>query len=278
MDVLSILLLGVAGIFGGILAGLIGIGGGIIYIFLLEIFIKQYNIPADLYSAFIVANSIVGVFFATLSSSLSLIRYKQFYSRLVLLVSLGSIPTALLILYFFVNTSSFSPTLFNTLLMVVLFFMIYKTAEKLLKDRKAAKDQVPAKNKANESVPWLMSGGAAGGGIAALTGLGGGVVMVPILHSILNMDMKKARSVSLGVIVLTSLIMSILNATKKVQLEVHHIGLIIPAVTLPIVIGVTIGGPIGIRISQNMPSRTVSIIYIIFLGLFTIKKGIEWLN
>ena len=70
--VLEIAILVVCGLIGGIQAGLLGVGGGLIYILILEIFLDQLGIPTTEIHQFVIANSILAVFFGTLSSSIKL--------------------------------------------------------------------------------------------------------------------------------------------------------------------------------------------------------------
>src|SRR5436190_15819848 len=53
--------------------------------------------------------------------------------------------------------------------------------------------------------------GMAGGSISALSGLGGGIVIIPILNSFMKIDIRKASSISSGVIMGTALMMTIYN-------------------------------------------------------------------
>ncbi len=59
------LLLG--GLIGGFSAGLIGIGGGTIYIFIIPLALDAINFPPDLIAPFTIANSFFAMFFASLS-------------------------------------------------------------------------------------------------------------------------------------------------------------------------------------------------------------------
>ena len=60
----------VGGFVGGILAGLFGIGGGVVYTFILPVFLKIVYPEIAITSELIIANSLVGVLFASLGLSL----------------------------------------------------------------------------------------------------------------------------------------------------------------------------------------------------------------
>jgi uncharacterized membrane protein YfcA len=63
-------------------------------------------------------------------------------------------------------------------------------------------------------IPALLIG-ALGGVIAALCGVGGGVVMVPLFVSFLGMDQKQAVGTSLAAIVFTALLASLKNSSNN---------------------------------------------------------------
>ena len=268
---MEIAILVVCGLIGGVQAGLLGVGGGLIYILILEIFLEQLGIPAAEIHQFVIANSILAVFFGTLSSSIKLYRNGEFYIRKVILVSLGSITASLLVLHFFVNTSVYNKLYFDYLILILLGYMLFRVFKKVMAVTKSISLEDASKNK-------LLLGGVAGGAIASLSGLGGGVIMVPIFNTMIGVDMKTARSVSLGVITITAFFMSINNVFEAEQYQVMAItqwGYILPTITLPMVGGVLVGGPLGVGLAKKMSDKTVSIIYAVFLLLFIIKKSLD---
>ncbi len=63
-------------------------------------------------------------------------------------------------------------------------------------------------------IPALLIG-ALSGVIAALCGVGGGIVMVPLFVSFLGLDQKHAVATSLAAIVLTALLASFKNSSNQ---------------------------------------------------------------
>lgn len=261
----------VCGLIGGVQAGLLGVGGGLIYILILEIFLDQLGIPSAEIHQFVIANSILAIFFGTLSSSIKLYRIKEFYIQHVVLASLGSIIVSLLLLHFFVNTSAYNKLHFDYLVLVLLIYMLFRVFKKAMSIAKSISLEHAPRNK-------FLFGGVAGGVIASLSGLGGGVIMVPVFNTMVGVDMKTARSISLGVITITAFFMSLNNLFESTQYQltgVSQFGYILPSVTLPIVAGVLVGGPMGVSLAKKMSDKTVSIIYAVFLLFFIIKKTVD---
>lgn len=256
-----------AGLLGGFLAGLIGIGGGVIYIFVLEIIFIELGILPQEIPQFTIANSIFAVFFASLSANISLIRLKQFYWKTILLVGVGSIITSLFLLAFVVNTSWFSKDKFNWIVILILLYMLLKL---LFQQRK---ETIEKELKEVKPSSFILSG-IAGGMISSISGLGGGVVMMPIFTSFLKLNIKKAKAISLGVICLTAFMMTLFNFTQIPisKIPVFSKGIIIFPISLLLALGVIISAPLGVKFAQKWSSKRISIIYIIFLSLFLLKK------
>ena len=87
-----------------------------------------------------------------------------------------------------------------------------KVEEILEQERKLERDK---KELEEIKKPFFLLAGVGGGMIASLSGLGGGVLMMPIFTSFLKIDIKKAKAVSLGVITLTALIVTIFNLFEQ---------------------------------------------------------------
>lgn len=256
-----------AGLLGGFLAGLIGIGGGVIYIFVLEIIFMEMGILPQEIPQFTISNSIFAVFFASFSANISLIRLKQFYWKTILLVGIGSITISLFMLAFIVNTSWFSKDKFNWIVILILLYMLLKL---LFQQRK----ETIEKELEEVKTRFFIMSGIAGGVISSISGLGGGVVMMPIFTSFLKLNIKKAKAISLGVICLTAFMMTLFNLFEQPisQVSVLSKGLIIFPVSLLLALGVIISAPFGVKFAQKWSSKRISIIYIIFLSLFLLKK------
>lgn len=272
VDSLILLLVGIA---GGTLAGILGIGGGIIYILALEAYLPQLGIPLQELHQFVIANSLLAVFFASFSSCIELIRQHSFHYSTVITVALGATVASLFSTHFFVNTVLYSKTHFNYIVLCILGYMLFRVIRKIT----THETDIPLYQ---VSKPWLMAAGIAGGVTAALSGLGGGVVMMPIFNTFLKINIKTCRSISLGVIMLTAGFTSILNLTTPpptLLQHVYQVGYIFPFVILPIIAGVLIGGRLGVIVSKNLSSTTISIIYGIFLFayiLFKVTELVQW--
>jgi uncharacterized membrane protein YfcA len=259
----------IAGILGGFIAGLVGIGGGVVYIFIIPIALKYLNVPEREIAQYTIANSIFAILFASASANYILIRLKVFYKKEVIIISLLSILSSLLALKFIVNTSWYSIKAFNIIIVMLLLYMLYTT---LWSANKVSIFPVASLKR------WKLSLlGVASGIIAALSGLGGGIVIIPVLNSFMRIDMRKASSISSGVIMLTAFTMTLFNLFEKPvhDFNAYSFGYIVFPISLTISLGVVLASPFGVKISRNLSSRTISYIYAAFLIIVILKKIIE---
>ncbi|MTI31326.1 sulfite exporter TauE/SafE family protein [Xanthovirga aplysinae] len=268
----DILLLFLTGIFGGFLSGLLGIGGGIIYILVLPIVLEDMGVPRDHLVQFTVANSVFGTLMASISGNLTQIIHKNFFLKDVLLVGSAATIISLCTLNFIVYSSWYSMDVFNVTVILILIYMLVS----VVKNSKRFKGAVPEER----DVVKMGIAGASGGLIAALSGLGGGLVVIPLLNIFLKMDIKKAKSISLGVILISALFMTVSNllAEGAASFSFFHIGYIAPSIVLPLGVGVMLAAPYGVLLSKKMTSYTISLLFSVFVILVVFKKLYELFN
>ncbi len=255
-----------AGIGGGILAGLLGVGGGIIYVLVLPYALIKAGVSNELLVQFTIANSIFGVLFASLASNILNIRNHDFYPRESLWVGLPGAFFSILVLATIVSSSWYSITFFYVLLILFLLFMLislyFQKSENQRKDL--------SKNKEAR----LGFAGIVGGSLASLTGLGGGAAVVPILTTQLHLDIKMARSISLAMIFITSLALTAFNLfTYPGEPPLpYQSGYIYFPVVIPLTMGVLIGSLIGNGLGRFFSSATIKILFSILIIVVIIEK------
>jgi uncharacterized membrane protein YfcA len=262
----------IAGLLGGFIAGLIGIGGGVVYIFIIPIALRYMGVKEGEVAQFTIANSIFAILFASGSANYVLIKLKVFYKKEVLIISFLGIISSILTLYFVVNSSWYSVKAFNITIVILLLYMLYTT---LWTANKVVVFPISAIKR------WKLSLlGMTSGIIAAISGLGGGIIIIPVLNSFMKIDMRKASSISSGVIMLTALTMTIFNLLQNPVHQVSHyqLGYIVFPIAFTLSLGVVLASPFGVKISRKLSSNTISYIYASFLIIVILKKIIELIN
>lgn len=249
-----------AGLTGGFAAGLLGIGGGLIYILILPNALRAVGVPEAELVQYVIANSLFGTLSASLAGVITLWRRDEVYLRDTVIVGLAAIVVSLLSLELLVNTSFYSQQVFNITIVLALLFVLYRTF-------KAAHHEPAYNENGKNRLPLLTTSGMAGGLLASLSGLGGGVVIMPLLNSGLRMDIRRAKSISLGVIVMSALCMTLFNSFEEPQyrFSYYNTGYLVWPIAACLSLGVVIGAPLGVRVGGRIPSYTISYIFSFFL-------------
>lgn len=254
------LLLFIMGLAGGFLAGLIGIGGGVMYILVLPYLLLNMGFPQEEIVQYTIANSLFGTTFAALSGNLALLKKGEFFWKEVMVIGVFGTVCSLATLFLLVNTASYQRDQFNLIVIIIMLFIAIRT---LVQSRQPVNKLVEKRS----SMLGLGSVGAAAGSVSALSGLGGGTVIIPILNSGFKMPMYKAKSISLGVIFITSLSLTIFNlfATPMTDYSNQNTGYIVWPLALVISLGVVLGSPFGVIVSRKLSNRLISYIFVLFV-------------
>ena len=243
---------------------------GIIFLVILPFALLDLGVAeADLVQ-YIVANSLFGVFFASLTGNIAHITFRSFHLKESSLVGIAGSIAAMLVLSYIVVQPWYSRGIFNV---VIILFLLYVLIAQLLYPSTARKKKKISRNKSFQ----LAVAGVAGGALSAASGTGGGAVTVPLLNHWLGINIKMAKSISLGMILLSSMIMTIANllACGTVKYSVWQQGLVLFPIVLPLTIGVLIGAPMGVKVSHIVSSNRLSSIFAILLIVVIIEKLVE---
>ena len=113
--------------------------------------------------------------------------------------------------------------------------------------------------------------------MVALSGLGGGVIMVPLFRMVLKMPMKDSTALSLSIIPLLSLppLINYLLSNAPAKMEVLHTGYLVWPIALPIAVGVAIFAGIGLKFSKRISVLSLRIIFALLSTVILIKTLID---
>lgn len=264
MTVSELLILGAAGLFAGILAGFLGIGGGTVLVPLL-VALKYAPVQA-------VATSGLSIVITALSGSIQ--NWRMGYLSLSKVAGIGfpAVITAQIGAYL---AGIFPPYLLLVSFGLLLWLNIYLlevrkhlTAKKV-EETQGENAQSPITNHQlpnNSNILFnptfaKIATGSAAGLLAGLFGVGGGVIMVPLQILLLGETIKTAIQTSLGVIVITAISATAGHAARGNVLWV--VGLILGG-------GGLLGAQISTRFLPRLPDRTISLAFRSLLAILSI--------
>lgn len=265
MTISELLILAAAGLFAGILAGFLGIGGGTVLVPLL-VALKYAPVEA-------VATSSLSIVITAISGSIQ--NWRMGYLSLSQVAGIGfpAVITAQIGVYL---AGIFPPYLLLVIFGLLLWLNIYLvelrkrlTANNLVEEGleknselPITNDQLPNNSNILFNPTWArIATGSAAGLLAGLFGVGGGVIMVPLQILLLGESIKKAIQTSLGVIVITAISATAGHAARGNVLWV--VGLILGG-------GGLLGAQISTRFLPRLPDRTVSLAFRSLLAILSI--------
>ena len=245
MSTTDIVILAMGGLVSGVMAGLLGIGGGVI---LVPLLVSLGNEPIKA-----TATSSLAIVITSVSGSVQNWRMGYFDLQRVLYLGIPALITAQLGVFLAIKIP---PYLLLTLFGVLLLTNIYlvQLRKRLLTEGNTEK------NAFNPTIARIATGGA-GGLLAGLFGVGGGVIMVPLQMLLLKEPIKIAIQTSLGVIISTAVSASVTQAYAGNILFIQ--GTILGC-------GGLLGAQLSTRVLPKLPENVVSIVFRSFLGLLSI--------
>ena len=260
-DFIILFLLGSVGAF---LSGFLGVGGGIVYIPILDYFLSKLGFSDDNLVKAILANSLFTIIFSGSVSSYKQYRLGNFYPREIFYTAITGVLAAVLMTLLIKSGTWYSKSVFNyvfaSMLLVIALRMFFK------------KVQVANTNNIIKPLGYYITGFIAGI-VTAMSGLGGGVVMTPAFTDVLKMDIKKASAISNGVIPVFALAVGILNlSTSSIQkLSEWQVGYIVFPIVIPMILSTFLLAPLGVIASQKANQQTIRMVFASFISIVFIK-------
>lgn len=246
MDFLELALLGVIGVVGGILSGLVGVGGGIVFVPGL-VYAGGWQIQEA------VAASLVIIVFSALSGTIRNARSEDPVDwRTAGILSLTVAPSSLI----GVAISRVSPeTVVEVAFATLLIALAYPTA----------KGRGNLEGGRRVALPLVFLAGIFIGALSGLVGVGGGVMMVPLMVLGMGLGTKQAVSTSLAVVMFTGIIGSAGYIATGFRDPEQLLGL------PPLIVGSMIGAPLGVRLRDWVPEAKLRAGFGIFMVVVALR-------
>ncbi len=208
MDPSSLLILVGAGFAAGFIAGLVGVGGGVIFAPVLFFYYQGVGIDDSVIAPLTIGTSLLCTLIAALVSARAQYRRGAVSSTIALQVGLYSALAIFLMTRFVTTQSWYDGTafqiVFSGVLLIVVVRMLFRSEDASPGDSNAKPASEPG-SRARGRLS-LAAMGTAAGSVASAAGVGGGIVLVPAYHHILGMRMISSTATSSATIVIISLV------------------------------------------------------------------------
>jgi uncharacterized membrane protein YfcA len=257
MTITLFLILLLIGAIVGYYSGLIGTGGNIILIPVFDILFHYLKIPETEVVKFIIAHSFFITAFTGLSVSYKQFKAKNLHVKEVLFISIAGMITAFFMSEFIINGNWYHKSdfdlVFFTLLLILAIRMLF------------FKQPPPPINENHLNKPYFPIIGIVAGLISSLSGLGGGIIVIPILTDILKTPLKKASSISIGVVAMLALPISASYLSIDARSAMQHVlpaqvGYISMFIAAPVLMGVFSTTGWGVRTAQKTDANKLRLI------------------
>ncbi|KUP91996.1 sulfite exporter TauE/SafE family protein [Tritonibacter horizontis] len=257
-------LLGVAaaaGVLGGILAGLLGVGGGIVIVPALYFALSLTGMDPALTMQVAVGTSLATIVFTSLSSgyghykkgAIDAALLKLWAPSILIGVVIGGILGGLV-------SGNVLLVVFATVAMAVALDMILRKPKDMPEPKSFSK-------------PVWAGLGTFAGAVSAMMGIGGGTVCVPVL-SFLGYDIRKAVGTSAAIGFIIGLPGALIymatgfGAEGLPPLSLGYVNLLLAAVIIPLS---TTFARVGVKLAHAIPRRALKLCFGVFLMITSLR-------
>ncbi|HHM23558.1 MAG TPA: sulfite exporter TauE/SafE family protein [Bacteroidetes bacterium] len=257
------------GLVVGVAAGFFGIGGGVIAIPVLMWIFASRGIGGDFYVHLAFGTNLFVIIVTASMASYRHTRFGNVFWKAVPYLAAFSILGAFL--------SSFVARLIPGDVLRILFamLMVY-SGVRLLMPRKGSAAEDPSETQFCDDPPKGLCAvtGLLAGIVAGLTGLGGGIVAIPLMITLLRFPVRVVAGTSSSIMIFTAIagtVGYIINGWGNPQLPHGALGFVYLKAAVPYLLGTAISAQIGAKLNSITSGPALRIIFGVFLLLMAIK-------
>ena len=254
----------------GFLAGLFGVGGGFVMVPILIFSYEHSGVSPSVSTHLAIGTSLFVVIFASIASAYQHRRHGNIDWRSVFVIGFSSAFTAL-------ATSRLAASLSGKHLQIAFVIIVMIAAIRMLTEGGVhAQKRLELSSKV--SPIRLLGIGLTTGIVSALAGIGGGVILIPMMYYFLNMPLKLVVGTSSATIVITALFSVtgyILNGIGRAGLPEGSLGF----VDLQHGVALAVGSLLLARVGAYVSFRThpyylkkIFALFVILISIYVLMK------
>ncbi|HCR49633.1 MAG TPA: sulfite exporter TauE/SafE family protein [Bacteroidetes bacterium] len=268
MTWLHLVLLVLAGLFGGFIGGLLGVGGGIIFAPVLLLYFQAIGVPATAVMPLTLGTSLLTVLIATVSSAYTQHRLGALRWPVALFTGSVSALIALVITATISTQSWYDKRVFQLFFGSVLILVVWRMLA-----YKPLVTEGGAFPENNRSKGLLMVIGSVSGLVSALTGVGGGTILVPAYHRFLQMTLTVATGTSAGTIIITAsaAILAYVVQGWGVPLLPFSVGFVDGTASLTLGLPAMMSARWGVLVAHKINTKWLKRIFAVFVLLIALR-------
>lgn len=254
------------GVFAGLFAGLLGVGGGLLIVPVLVLIFTAQHFPADQVMHFALGTSLASIVFTSLSSARAHHARHAVNWRVVRGIAPGIVMGGL--------SGAFAATAFSTsvLKLLLICFEFYAATQMLLGVR-------PPATRGLSGDAGLFTAGGVIGVISGLLGIGGGSLSVPFL-SWCNVNIHTAigTSAAIGFTIASAATLGyIVSGWPLAELPSYHLGFVYLPALVGLVLASVSAAPVGARLAHHLPVHQLKVIFALLLYGLGVRLAISLL-
>jgi uncharacterized membrane protein YfcA len=263
MTAAALLALIIVGFAVGFLAGLVGIGGGVLIVpFLYFCYAHAawsgVSMPDSLHATVAHATSLFIIVPTALAGTATYARNRLVSWRTVL-------PVALVSMVFAGIAATLATRLPPEVLKVAFGTFLMFTATQLLTGRGSSADGPP-----RFSLPLVILTGAVVGIFSALLGVGGGLVAIPLLMYVVRLDIRHVAATSLAIVAFAATAGTatyMVTGAGAADLPAGSVGFVHVAAALPMLPGAILAARWGARVNQRLDARKLRWLFAVMFAV-----------
>jgi uncharacterized membrane protein YfcA len=271
--ILAFIVLLACGSFGGFLAGLLGVGGGMLFIPVINEYLSAYDLNSGEIVKYTLANSIALVFMSGISGIFRQVKMGTWDWKQSLYIGIPGAISSWLMSLAIQQGDWYSKPRFQT---AFLGFLLLSIANMIWgKSEIKYREDEPKSSKPSDWLAPLV--GVIAGCVVSLSGLGGGIIMVPLFRMILKKPMHQSTSLSLSIVPILSITSLFQYALSGPTTHINHFqwGYLLGILLLPMMLGVLIFSSFGQKTAPRVPVLWLRVIFAVLSSIILIKTLIE---